>query len=413
MGAHEHREEGKAPVTARVLVVSSTRTEATDTSGKFLASALGEAGHAVLSVEIVDDDIGAIESAVRAYASDGRTRALLITGGTGVSRRDVTVEAVGPLLTRELPGFGELFRMLSYEEIGAAAMLSRAIAGVAGPLVVFALPGSANACKLAMTKLVLPELSHICHQLAKEGADPLPSPPSVDVDLSHDFDEDHYPIHDEETFGGAADDDDREAFVEHRDEPQATQGIELSAAQPAPEVRAVSEQGPWQRWIANQGGFVTRHKRYDLPAHLESIAPFVQVLHQAGQQAVLQLPNGRKYSIWGFPDLDRPNAKVLAVGWGQPYGEVLALHRYPSVAGTCMDGSTGQVPARSSNVASICEAVTGAAPRDCEGTLFAVAADAVWFESGGSVKRWDGRKLSDEGFPKQVLARLALHWSNR
>ncbi|TNE85454.1 MAG: molybdenum cofactor biosynthesis protein MoaB [Deltaproteobacteria bacterium] len=422
MGVADHREAAKAPVAVRVLVVSSTRTEKTDASGAWIANALAEHGHEVLSVEIVDDDVERIEAEVRGYATDGRTRAAIVTGGTGMSLRDVTPEALYPLFNRDIPGFGELFRMLSFQEIGAASMLSRAFAGVSGGLVVFALPGSLNACKLAIDKLILPELSHLCHQVVKEGTEPVPPPldegfddlgavgmDNLDPDLGDDFD-DNYPIHDEDTFEGTADEDDREDFVVDEG---AVRGIGLEASQPNQSVRPASEQGPWQRWIANQGGLVTRHKRYELPEVLDNIPPFVQVLHTAGQQAVLQLPNGRKYSLWGFPDLDRPSSKVLAVGWGAPYGEVVALHRYPTMTATSMEGSTGQAPSRSSDVGSICEAVTGSKPRDCDGTLFAVAGDAVWFEQGGSVKRWDGRKLSDEGFPKQVLARLALNWSNR
>lgn len=423
MGVEDHRHAGRAPVTARVLVVSSTRTEKTDQSGKWIANALAEGGHEVISIEIVDDDADAIEEAVRSYAGDGRTKALITTGGTGISSRDVTAAVLHELFTDFLPGFGELFRFLSYKEVGAAAMMSQATAGVAGPMAVFALPGSLAACKLGMTELILPELSHVCHQIHKEGARPL-GPPMEETfeefaaqllagntagqsELSEDFDDDSYPIHDEDTFDGTADEDDREIFVE------AVSGVDVDAGQPGSAVRPASEQGPWHRWIANQGGLVTRHKRYDVPDVLDTNAPLMQVLHTAGSQAVLTLPNGRKYSIWGFPDLDRPGAKVLAVGWGNPYGELVALHRYPTMTATCMDGSTGQAPSRSADVASICEAVTGTVPRDATGTLFAVAGDAVWFERAGSVMRWDGRKLSDEGFPKQVLARLALQWSNR
>lgn len=417
MGAAEHREAAKGPVAIRVLVVSSTRNEKTDASGSWIANACAEAGHEVLSVTIVDDDVEAIEAEVRGYASDGRTRAVIATGGTGVSKRDVTPEGLYPLLNRELPGFGEIFRVLSFQEVGAAAMLSRAFAGVSGGMAVFALPGSLSACKLAVNKLILPELAHLCHQIVREGVEEVP--PSFaealealgglsESDLSDDFDDD-YAIPDEDTFDGTADEDDREDFVEE----EAVRGVSLDASQPNQSVRSAEDQGPWHRWIANQGGIVTRHKRYDLPEVLQNNAPFVQVLHTSGQQAVLQLPNGRKYSLWGFPDLDRSNSKVLAVGWGSPHGEVVALHRYPTVTATAMDGSTGQAPSRASDVGSICEAVTGSQPKDCTGTLFAVAGDAVWFEQGGSVKRWDGRKLTDEGFPKQVLARLALSWSNR
>jgi len=147
--------------------VSDTRTLETDTGGALVAELLEEAGHLVTDRRVVADDVGAIREAVAAALGADACRAVLLTGGTGVAPRDVTPEAVAPLLDRELPGFGELFRMLSYEEIGSAALLSRALAGLRGAKALFALPGSRNAIRLAMTKLVLPELGHIVGEGAR------------------------------------------------------------------------------------------------------------------------------------------------------------------------------------------------------------------------------------------------------
>ncbi len=160
---------GSAPkrVGCAVITVSDTRTPATDTGGALLAELLAGAGHAVVSREIVRDEIGEIRPAVeRALARDD-CAAVLLTGGTGTSPRDVTPEAVRPLLERELPGFGELFRMLSFHEIGPAALLSRAFAGSRDGKVVFGLPGSPAAIRLALEKLALPELGHLVGEAGK------------------------------------------------------------------------------------------------------------------------------------------------------------------------------------------------------------------------------------------------------
>jgi molybdenum cofactor biosynthesis protein B len=147
--------------------VSDTRTLETDGGGARVVELLEAAGHALAGREIVPDDAGAIAAALRgALARDG-VEAVVLTGGTGVSPRDVTPDAVEPLLERTLPGFGELFRWLSYQEVGSAALLSRALAGIAHGRVVFALPGSRAAVKLAMERLVLPELGHLIGEARK------------------------------------------------------------------------------------------------------------------------------------------------------------------------------------------------------------------------------------------------------
>jgi molybdenum cofactor biosynthesis protein B len=170
VGAHGHREEGAGSITVHVIVVSSTRTESTDRSGKRIVELVTHAGHVVGSRSVVDDDVEAIQNAVRDLAAGG-AEIVVLTGGTGVAPRDVTPEAVEPLFTRRLEGFGELFRSLSYGEIGAAAMLSRATAGLVGATVVFVVPGSTAACELAVGRLILPELGHLV-KLARPTARP-------------------------------------------------------------------------------------------------------------------------------------------------------------------------------------------------------------------------------------------------
>jgi molybdenum cofactor biosynthesis protein B len=150
-----------------VITVSDTRTPESDTGGALVAELLEAAGHPVAGREIVRDEPEAIRRALeRALASDG-VRAVVLTGGTGIAPRDRTPESVEPLLERVIPGFGELFRMLSYQEIGSAALLSRSLAGLARGRVVFVLPGSRGALRLALEKLILPELGHLSAEAVK------------------------------------------------------------------------------------------------------------------------------------------------------------------------------------------------------------------------------------------------------
>jgi molybdenum cofactor biosynthesis protein B len=165
--SHPHREAAKRVVPSWIITVSDTRTPETDTGGQLVASWLERGGHPVVGREIVRDDRGAIGAALDAALARAGVAAVLLTGGTGVAPRDVTPEAIGPRLERVVPGFGELFRALSYQQIGSAALLSRALGGIASGRVVLALPGSRAAIDLAMEKLVLPELGHLAAEAVK------------------------------------------------------------------------------------------------------------------------------------------------------------------------------------------------------------------------------------------------------
>jgi molybdenum cofactor biosynthesis protein B len=164
---HGHRRDAPAHVPTAVVTVSDTRTLETDAGGALVAELLSAAGHPVLSRAIVRDEPDEIRAGVEAALGQEGVRAVILTGGTGVAPRDVTPETVEPLLDRVIPGFGELFRVLSYEEIGAAALLSRALAGLRAGRVVFVLPGSRGALRLALEKLILPELGHLAGEALK------------------------------------------------------------------------------------------------------------------------------------------------------------------------------------------------------------------------------------------------------
>jgi len=163
----EHKAQAPASVGCYVLTVSDTRTPETDKSGRAIRELLEGAGHTITGTTIVLDEPDAVTKLVEHAIADPATQVVITTGGTGITSRDGTFEAIDRLLDKRLDGFGELFRMLSFEEIGAAAMLSRATAGTASGTAIFALPGSENAVRLAMTRLILPELGHVVQQLRK------------------------------------------------------------------------------------------------------------------------------------------------------------------------------------------------------------------------------------------------------
>ena len=164
-----HREEAPATVRCFVLVVSDTRTLESDKGGALIEEMLEAGGHEVVSRQIVRDETESIRGAVeQAMCGQSAPEAIIVTGGSGIGPRDVTPEALRPLLTKELPGFGEVFRVLSFEEVGAATMLSRAFAGLMGRTLLFVLPGSTNAVKLAMEKLIAPEISHLVREVRPE-----------------------------------------------------------------------------------------------------------------------------------------------------------------------------------------------------------------------------------------------------
>lgn len=165
--AHAHRRSAPGSLRAAVITVSDTRNLETDSGGQKVTELLEGAGHVVVAREIVKDESSEIAQALARALAQPDLRAVVLTGGTGVAARDVTPEAIAPLLEREIPGFGELFRMLSFAEIGSAALLSRATAGIAGGAVVFALPGSRGAIQLAMERLILPELGHLAAEALK------------------------------------------------------------------------------------------------------------------------------------------------------------------------------------------------------------------------------------------------------
>lgn len=165
MSTEEHKQEAPNRVTVGIITVSTTRTLQTDKTGQWMKKRAKKERHDVTMHRVVADDEYAIQNAVQEAIQKHQPGALILTGGTGISPKDVTIEAIRPLFDKELTGFGAIFTQLSFEQIDSAAILSRAMAGVIGQTILFCIPGSLNACKLACKALIFPELGHLVKHL--------------------------------------------------------------------------------------------------------------------------------------------------------------------------------------------------------------------------------------------------------
>ena len=168
MGTHEHKKHAPKKVSIGIITVSTTRALVDDASGNWISEQARKEGHNVVYHQVITDDAELIASTVGDVIQNERPQVILMSGGTGITKKDVTIEAVNPMFTKTLTGFGPLFAKLSFDEIGSAAFLSRATAGVIEDTVVICMPGSLNACKLACRELIFPELGHLVKHV-KEG----------------------------------------------------------------------------------------------------------------------------------------------------------------------------------------------------------------------------------------------------
>ena len=163
----EHKLRAPGTVRCYIITISDTRTDDTDSAGRAIGDLLRHAGHEVTGRTIVKDDPDLVRGTIERQLANPAVQAIIMTGGTGITSRDSTYEAVSGLFDKRLDGFGELFRMLSYEQIGSAAMMSRACAGLVAGRIVVSLPGSENAVRLAMERLLIPELGHLVHEASR------------------------------------------------------------------------------------------------------------------------------------------------------------------------------------------------------------------------------------------------------
>ncbi len=167
MGYQEHKKKAPQRVSCAVLTISDSRTEQDDESGKLIKQRLSDHGHRVISYAILKNEADSIKKKIDELLRQEGLEVIITSGGTGVSHRDITVETVSPILEKKLDGFGELFRFLSYQEISTTSIMSRAIAGVTGGKIILCLPGSPEAAKLAMDKVILPEIGHLVREATR------------------------------------------------------------------------------------------------------------------------------------------------------------------------------------------------------------------------------------------------------
>ncbi|MFC1987726.1 molybdenum cofactor biosynthesis protein B [Chloroflexota bacterium] len=167
MSYREHKEKAPYSVNCAVITISDTRTEEDDDSGRLIKQMLGQNGHQVLSYAILKDDAASLKTKIYELLSNEALQVIITNGGTGASHRDITVDTIYPILDKELAGFGELFRFLTYQEIGTASIMSRTIGGVARGKIILCLPGSPDAAKLAMDRIILPEIGHMVREATR------------------------------------------------------------------------------------------------------------------------------------------------------------------------------------------------------------------------------------------------------
>ena len=167
MGYHDHKHHAPARVSCAVLVISGSRTQKDDQSGKLLTKMLQDNGHQVAAFDILKNDADAIRGKMQQFIADEGVQMVISSGGTGASHLDITVETVTPLLEKKMDGFGELFRQFTYQQIGTGSILSRAMAGVAKGTVIICLPGSVAAVEMAMQKIILPEIGHLVREAGR------------------------------------------------------------------------------------------------------------------------------------------------------------------------------------------------------------------------------------------------------
>ncbi len=170
MGAEDHREKaGKGSVTVAIVTVSDTRTPETDQNRQYIEKRMSELNHRVAAYRLIKDEPDQVAAVIEELTTMPEVQIVLFNGGTGISPRDTTYDVVSKYLEKTLPGFGELFRMLSFQEVGAAAMFSRATAGMYHGTLVFSMPGSPNAVQVALEKLIIPEINHLAWEIARKG----------------------------------------------------------------------------------------------------------------------------------------------------------------------------------------------------------------------------------------------------
>ncbi len=387
-----------------ILVVPSSSTPEAESGGTHAAARLRNTDHAVIGPRTVKGGLAALQQALRTAAAEEAADVVLVIGGVGVGADDVSPAAVDSLASRKLPGFGQILRLNLFRSQGNAAALDRSTAAIVGPAVAFAIPADPDTIDLALDEIILPEIRAFTAGIRAGAAVPEPADDDVEDAVVE-------VVEDEE-----------DGPTLPPPEPRWRLGTRSAVTMEASPITAeaptdadgndVPDKG-WKRAVYDLEAEGLRGKAPDVPQNIESHAPILDVLHHAGEYAQLKFNNGNRATIYGYPDLQRANSKVLLVGWGEPLAEVVALHRYPIQSGTCIEEERGLMPGRNADIAEIAEAVTGRAPADTSGELFAVDHDRIYVQRGKWIYSWDGRKERQEGNAKQALTSMVVHWHQR
>lgn len=346
--------------------------------GEAVAEQLAAAGHTVSGpASTTFQELGA------AITSAPGADVVVVVGASG---RPGLSHALASLDAEVLPGFGERVRAVGEPIVGIGVVADRSMAAFVGERLVFGLPDNGEFARAAISAVLLPALGVLvpANAQAANAVSPEPAARAVPVKAA----------------------------------PTPTRGVALGMSQPAietPPEPDEDEAAPTRGWLAAVRaleGEVHIGRREDLPEPIEKLAPVVNVLHTAGEFGTLRLPSGRRYGLYGWPDLRRSGSKVVAVSWGDPLAEIVVLHRHPHPVGTAIEGDLGLLPSATSDLADACERATGRAPADTSGRLFALESDTVWILRERRVIKWDGHRERDDGNAKQALASLTLRWSN-
>lgn len=349
------------PVPFRVVALHGGAEPAEPLAESLRALIEGAGHHLVATVLASQDDLA--HEALQARSFRGIT---LLCGG---DQPDAVVAAARDQIDRERVGVAELYRQRLFAELGAPAALAELACGPCGDGVLVAVPGGEAQARVALTEVLLP----MAGALVPDAATPEPAPSSTEVGGIH----------------------------------LSQMGTE--APPPPPEAPASSG---WEAGLRAMGGKLDRDRFPPMPDAFARLAPARQVLDTAGERGTVNLPDGRQYAAFGWPDLLRGRSKVLLIAEGQPLVEVIALHRFPRKVGVCVEGPSTWLPGADYDPDGPAIERTGA-PCPTFGTLFAVEGASVMTTRDRKVWSWDGRHERDEGTPSQALASLLLRWSQK
>lgn len=341
---------------------------------------------------VTDRHTGTADDAARHVTLLGTAGAVDLVCVVGGSAAELT--HIGGVLSAQLPVLASVYGVRRFRQAGGNALGEGVAMGRSTDAVVIAIPADEDAVSLALD-LVLPAMPALCSdQVVAVAVDEEDDEEELVAEVVDDeaIEPDHTTLAQGMSLGSSE---------------MRAGGPTLDAAVPGMDVRP-----GWQKWVEAHGAEILRDRREDLPNNIDELAPVLQVLRTAGEQAVLKIGRN-KMSLWGWPDLQRPTSKVIAVGWGLPFVEVIALHRHPTNTGLAIEEERALVARRGADLDELTKAVTGRRNKNSEGELFAVEQGRVWTQRGPLVYEWDGKKERNVGNDRQALASLLLSWSQR